>query len=50
MCIRESVTENRLEQLERACEVPADVLKTALAQREWETGDLVKSRAGGYGL
>jgi hypothetical protein len=43
MCIREPVTENRLEQVKSAREVPADVLKTALAQSEWEPGNSVKA-------
>ena len=40
VCFCELVAENRLEQLERVREVPADVLKTALAQREREPGNL----------
>ncbi len=49
VCFYEPVAQNRLEQLERAREVPADVLKTPLAEREWEPGNPVKARAGGYG-
>jgi hypothetical protein len=47
---REPVADDRLEQRERAGEVPADVLERGLAQREWESGDSVKARTGGYGL
>src|ERR1700686_494513 len=47
---REAVAENALEQLERAGEVRAHVLKPALAQREREPRNRVKAPAGGDGL
>jgi hypothetical protein len=50
VCIREPVAENRLEQVESVREVPADVLKTGLAQREWEPGNSVKATTGGDGI
>ena len=46
MCLGEPVAENRLEQLECMKEVAADVLKTALAQREREACNSVKAPGG----
>ncbi len=46
----ELVAEDRVEELERMGEVPADVLKTALAESERKPGGRVKARAGGYGF
>ena len=45
--IGELVAEDRLEQFERAGEVPADVMKTTLAQRERKPGGRVEAPAGG---